>query len=74
MKLATLVNWRVFIGCLATSFALAWGVQWFSGFSYWASWGIIVFAWVAVGISTFFDDDPQNDEALSGKPKDGTSA
>jgi hypothetical protein len=57
MKLSTLIDWRVFSGCLVASFLLAWGVQLLSGLSYWASWGIVTFAWIAVGISTFFDDD-----------------
>ncbi len=57
MRFAAALNRRIFTGCLAVSFALAWVVHWFSDLSYWASWGIVTFAWIAVGISTFFDDD-----------------
>jgi hypothetical protein len=57
MKLATVLNWRIFTACLAVSFAVAWAVHWLSALGYWASWGIVMFAWIAVGISTLVDDD-----------------
>lgn len=58
---------------MAVSFALGWVVNWASGIGYWPSWGIIVFAWVAVGISTFFDDDET--KALDAKTlKDSANA
>ena len=60
MKPSTFIDWRIFIGSVAASFLLAWGLQWLSGLSYWASWGIIMFAWIALGITTFFDDDKPN--------------
>ena len=68
------INWRVFLGCLAVSFLLAWGVQWLSGLNYWASWGIVMFAWVAVGITTFFDDDDVGMANSKEKPKNSTNA
>lgn len=71
MKRATLVDWRVFTGCLAVSFVLAWGVQLLSGLRYWGSWGIVMFAWVAVGISTFFDNDEPKASSVNDKPKSG---
>ena len=74
MKLRSLVNWRVFFGCLAVSFALAWVVHWLFGFNYWGAWGIIMFAWVAVAISTFFDDDDVKTAGSIEKPKDSTNA
>jgi hypothetical protein len=74
MKLAAALNWRIFIGCLAVSFALAWIVQWFSGLNYWASWGIVMFAWIAVGISTFFDDDEPKTSAATDKPENNSGS
>ena len=71
MKLRAYISWRMFLGCWAVSFALAWGVQSLSGLNYWACWGIIMFAWVAVGISTFFDDDDVNAETADAKSKRG---
>ena len=74
MTLRSLVNWRMFLGCMAASFLLAWAVSWLFAFSYWVAWGIIMFAWVVVGISTFFDEDGPKGGNASDKPKDSTSA
>ncbi len=67
MKLRPLIDWRIFGICLAVSFLLAWVIHWLLDFNYWAAWGVIMFAWIGVGISTFFDDDDK-------KPKDTTNA
>ena len=72
MRLRALVNWRMFVGCLAVSFLLAWVVHWLFELNFWASWGVIMFAWIAVGISTFFDDDAKIANSNE-KPKDTTS-
>jgi len=74
MNPRALVNWRMFFGCLAVSFILAWAVNWFFAFSYWGAWGIIMFAWVGVGISTFFDDGDSKVANVNEKPKDSTGA
>jgi len=66
MKLATMLKWRIFTGCLLASFALAWVVHWLSDLGYWAAWGIVMFAWIAVGISTFFDKDEPKASAGNG--------
>ena len=57
MKLKDLVNWKVFAACLAASFLLAWIVHALLSVSYWATWAVIILAWIGVGITTFFDDD-----------------
>jgi len=72
MNLRQLLDWRVFVGCLAVSFALAWAVQWLFEINYWIAWGIIMFAWVGVGIATFFDDDKPTVSAASEDRKDST--
>lgn len=74
MTLRALVNLRMFLGCLAASFLLAWAASWLLTFSYWGAWGIIMFAWVVVGISTFFDEERPKEGNASDKPKDSTSA
>ena len=51
------VHWPTFIACVAVSAAIGGAVHLVSGFNFWASWGIVIFAWVGVGISTFFDDE-----------------
>ena len=73
MKLAALLNWRIFTACLAVSFAVALAVHWLSDLGYWASWGIVMFAWIAVGISTFFDDGNPNASRES-KPENNRNA
>lgn len=74
MKLAAVLNWRIFIGCLAASFFLAWIVHRFSGLNYWAAWGIVMFAWIAVGVSTLFDDDEPKTSSAKDKPENSTGA
>jgi hypothetical protein len=73
MKLAAVLNWRIFTGCLAVSFAVAWAVHWLTDLGYWASWGIVMFAWIAVGISTFFDDDEPK-ASRENKPENNINA
>jgi len=73
MKFRKIVSLRIFIVCLAVSFALAWIVDWLLAIGYWSAWGIIMFAWVVVGISTLFDDE-HDGVNTSEKPKDSSGA
>ena len=61
------LNVPMFLGCLSVSAAIGGVVHLASGLNFWASWGIVLFAWVGVGISTFFDDPPE--EASNRKEK-----
>jgi len=68
MKFRQLIDWRIFLACLATSFALAWAVEWLFGLNYWAAWGIVMVAWAGVGASTFFDEEKPPTASTDEKP------
>jgi hypothetical protein len=60
-----LVNWPTLLACVAISAGIGWLIHHFSGLTFWASWGMVALAWVGVGISTFFDDEPVKKSAAS---------
>lgn len=55
-----IVNWRIFFVCLVATAALAGGIYWLSGISFWVAWGSVILGWGVLGVSTLFNESDES--------------